>query len=86
MSQLTHSTQAPQRIPLLTKPTKRCPDCRHILIQPESKAASVRYKIKLVASNYLPLVEVGNRRLRGRGSGSKMEPLDEGLEPGRGVR
>lgn len=44
------------RIPLHSKPTKRCPSCRHILIKPEQKAQSVRYKIKLVAANYLPAI------------------------------
>lgn len=38
------------------KKSKRCPSCRHILIKPEQKAQSVRYKIKLVAANYLPAI------------------------------
>ncbi|WWC68801.1 uncharacterized protein I206_102736 [Kwoniella pini CBS 10737] len=54
----------PQRIPLQTKLTKRCPhpNCRHLLIQPDTK--SVRMKIKMVAANYLPFVEIGRRRRR----------------------
>ena len=48
----------PQRIPLHSKKSKRCPTCKHILIKPEQKAQSVRYKIKLVAANYLPNIEV----------------------------
>lgn len=54
----------PQRIPLQTKLTKRCPapTCRHLLIQPDSK--STRMKIKMVAANYLPAVEIGRRRRR----------------------
>jgi dynactin-4 len=54
----------PQRIPLQTKLTKRCPapTCRHLLIQPDSK--STRMKIKMVAANYLPAVELGRRRRR----------------------
>lgn len=32
--------------------------CTHILIKPEQKAQSVRYKIKLVAANYLPAITV----------------------------
>lgn len=35
----------------------RCATCRHILIKPEQKSQSVRYKIKLMASNYLPLLD-----------------------------
>ncbi|KAF7795428.1 hypothetical protein EIP86_006586 [Pleurotus ostreatoroseus] len=49
----------PLRIPLRSKKSKRCPQCRHILIKPEQKAQSVRYKIKLVAANYLPAIAVG---------------------------
>jgi dynactin 4 len=41
---------------LHSKKSKRCPVCRHILIKPEQKAQSTRYKIKLVASNYLPSI------------------------------
>ncbi|KAI0696266.1 dynactin p62 family-domain-containing protein [Cytidiella melzeri] len=48
----------PLRIPLHSKKSKRCPSCRHILIKPEQKAQSVRYKIKLVAANYLPAITV----------------------------
>lgn len=56
----------PQRIPLKTKLTKRCPEpsCRHLLIQPDTK--SVRMKIKMVAINYLPILEIGRRRRRQR--------------------
>lgn len=46
------------RIPLHSKRSKRCPACTHILIKPEQKAQSVRYKIKLVAANYLPAIVV----------------------------
>ncbi|KAF9046538.1 dynactin subunit 4 [Panaeolus papilionaceus] len=48
----------PLRIPLHSKHSKRCPACAHILIKPEQKAQSVRYKIKLVAANYLPAITV----------------------------
>ncbi|KAJ7704729.1 dynactin p62 family-domain-containing protein [Mycena olivaceomarginata] len=41
----------PLRIPLHSKRSKRCPACAHILIKPEQKAQSVRYKIKLDAAN-----------------------------------
>lgn len=46
----------PQRIPLRSKRTKRCPACRHIVVKPDLKAASTRFKIRLVASNYLPQI------------------------------
>ncbi|KAG1748565.1 dynactin p62 family-domain-containing protein [Suillus lakei] len=44
---LRTSDLRPLRIPLHSKVSKRCPSCRHILIKPEQKAQSVRYKIKL---------------------------------------
>ncbi|KAI0027744.1 dynactin p62 family-domain-containing protein [Vararia minispora EC-137] len=48
----------PLRMPLHSRKSKRCPSCRHILIKPEQKAQSVRYKIKLVAANYIPAITV----------------------------
>jgi dynactin-4 len=49
----------PTRVPLRSKKSKRCPKCSHILIKPELKAQSTKWKIKLVAANYLPSIEVG---------------------------
>jgi len=53
----------PSRVPLRSKRTKRCPTCQHILIKPEQKAQSIRFKIKLIASNYLPLIELSRKRI-----------------------
>ncbi|KAL9077340.1 MAG: hypothetical protein Q9157_003376 [Trypethelium eluteriae] len=39
---------------LRTKRSKRCRTCRHILVRPEPKVASTRYKIRLLALNYIP--------------------------------
>lgn len=39
---------------LRTKRGKRCANCRHILVKPESKVQSTRFRIKLVAVNYIP--------------------------------
>ncbi|KAI9689710.1 MAG: hypothetical protein M1820_010080 [Bogoriella megaspora] len=39
---------------LRTKRSKRCRNCRHILVRPEPKVASTRYKIRNLALNYLP--------------------------------
>ncbi|PCH39894.1 hypothetical protein WOLCODRAFT_136543 [Wolfiporia cocos MD-104 SS10] len=58
VSSLRTADLKPMRIPLQAKKSKRCPSCRHILIKPEQKAQSVRYKIKLVAANYLPAISV----------------------------
>ncbi|KAM0787561.1 hypothetical protein ACM66B_003631 [Microbotryomycetes sp. NB124-2] len=48
----------PIRTPLQAKWSKRCPTCKHILAKPEQKSTSTRFKIKLVAQNYLPLVQI----------------------------
>ena len=48
----------PLRIPLHSKKSKRCPTCRHILIKPEQKPQSVRFKIKITATSYLPLMGI----------------------------
>lgn len=48
----------PQRIHLRIKRSKRCRTCRHILIKPEQKAQATRFKIKLVAMNYIPTLSL----------------------------
>ncbi|KAJ1673731.1 hypothetical protein EV182_004670 [Spiromyces aspiralis] len=40
------------------KLAKRCRKCRHIMIKPESKAQAIRFKIKLVAANYIPSITI----------------------------
>ena len=52
----------PERIPLRAKMSKRCTACNRTLIRPESKAQSLRWKIKTLASTYIPAIELGNRR------------------------
>ncbi|MCJ1400996.1 hypothetical protein MMC11_004207 [Xylographa trunciseda] len=39
---------------LRTKKAKRCRACRHILVKPETKVQSTRYKLKLTATNHVP--------------------------------
>ncbi|PWN29266.1 hypothetical protein BDZ90DRAFT_230163 [Jaminaea rosea] len=78
-----HSTATPARVPLTTKKTLRCPTCRHILIKPDPKATSHRWKIKLSALNYLPEVGCSFRGARhgaGAGVGAGMEHLARGGE------
>ncbi|CAJ0749713.1 19787_t:CDS:10 [Entrophospora sp. SA101] len=48
----------PQRTHLRTKRVKRCRQCRHILIKPEQKAQSTRFKIKLIALAYIPKITI----------------------------
>ncbi|KAJ3056138.1 hypothetical protein HK097_007970 [Rhizophlyctis rosea] len=48
----------PQRIQLRTKRSKRCRKCEHILIKPEQKAQITRFKIKLLATDYIPTITI----------------------------
>lgn len=43
---------------LRTKRSKRCKTCRHILSKPEAKVQTTRFKIRLVAHNYLPTITI----------------------------
>lgn len=45
--------------PLLrTKRSKRCRDCRHLLVKPEQKVQSTRFRIRLIALNYVPTISL----------------------------
>ena len=41
---------------LRTKRSKRCAECKHILVKPEFKPTSTRYRIKLIALTYIPSI------------------------------
>lgn len=41
---------------LRTKRSKRCAECKHILVKPEFKPTSTRYRIKLIALTYIPFI------------------------------
>ena len=43
---------------LVTKRSKRCQTCRHILVKPEAKVTSTRYRIRLMAINYIPTMSL----------------------------
>lgn len=43
---------------LRTKRSRRCRNCRHILVKPEPKVTNIRYRIKLVALNYVPSMTI----------------------------
>ncbi|KAI2792752.1 hypothetical protein POX_b02795 [Penicillium oxalicum] len=40
---------------LRTKRAKRCKSCKHILVKPETKPQSTRFRIRLIALSYIPL-------------------------------
>lgn len=67
-AQLT-SELRPMPALLRTKRSKRCAECKHILVKPEFKPTSTRYRIKLIALNYLPFVSL------------KPVPISGGLRP-----
>ena len=43
---------------LRTKRNKRCRTCRHILVKPEPKVQTTRFRIRLLAINYIPTISV----------------------------
>lgn len=43
---------------LRTKRSKRCKSCRHILSKPESKVQNTRFRIRLLAINYVPTMTI----------------------------
>ncbi|KAL9004206.1 MAG: hypothetical protein Q9188_002956 [Gyalolechia gomerana] len=47
-------------IPMLlrTKRASRCRTCRHILVRPEAKVESTRYRIRLIALNFIPTINI----------------------------
>ena len=55
-----HFTSDLRPIPMLlcTKRANRCRTCRHILVKPEAKVESTRYRIRLLALNYIPTINI----------------------------
>ena len=45
----------PSPVLLRTKRAKRCKTCKHILVKPESKPQSTRFRMRLIALNFIPL-------------------------------
>ncbi|KAJ9327293.1 hypothetical protein DTO027B5_7315 [Paecilomyces variotii] len=45
----------PLPVQLRTKRSKRCKACKHILVKPEFKPQSTRFRIRLIALSYIPL-------------------------------
>ncbi|EEP82662.1 conserved hypothetical protein [Uncinocarpus reesii 1704] len=43
---------------LRTKRSKRCKACKHILVKPELKPQSTRFRIRLIAISYIPLTNL----------------------------
>lgn len=43
---------------LRTKRNKRCRTCRHILVKPEPKVQTTRFRIRLLAQNYIPTISL----------------------------
>lgn len=73
--------QTPQRIKLVTKYSKRCGVCRHILIKPDTKSHT-KHKIKMTANNYLPGINARIARMALQPTGSRLTANGE-LRAGR---
>lgn len=52
------SALRPQRVRLLAKLCKRCRECRHILVRPDLRTSSSKYKLRLLAKEFLPTLRV----------------------------
>ncbi|KAJ2083495.1 hypothetical protein H4R24_000768 [Coemansia sp. RSA 988] len=65
----------PQRVRLHMKLSRRCRVCHHILIKPESKAQATRFKIQLMAANFLPSVTVPTALASPRYRGPLLDPI-----------
>ncbi|PIA14452.1 hypothetical protein COEREDRAFT_10345 [Coemansia reversa NRRL 1564] len=65
----------PQRVRLHMKLSRRCRICHHILIKPESKAQATRFKIQLIAANFLPSVTVPTALASPRSRVSVLDPI-----------
>jgi dynactin 4 len=66
----------PINMQLRAKRSKRCRACHHILVKPENKPASTRFRIKMLAQNYIPAIHV--RRYT---PGSPLPPLTANVPP-----
>ncbi|KAH8815887.1 dynactin Arp1 p62 subunit RO2 [Xylogone sp. PMI_703] len=60
---------------LRTKRSKRCKQCRHILSKPESKVQTTRFRIRLVAQNYVPSISIKPIQSIPPGQSSLLAPL-----------
>jgi len=82
----TRFTSELRPIPYLlrTKRSKRCPVCRHIISKPEAKIQSTRFRIRLIAGNYVPSITI--RPLTLPGSSSFIQPPDAPLQPLRPIQ
>ena len=48
----------PIPVTLHTKRSKRCRQCKHILVKPDPKSTNIRFRMRLVAVNYMPSVKL----------------------------
>jgi dynactin-4 len=69
----------PLPVLLRTKRSKRCKSCKHILVKPEFKPQSTRFRIRLIALSYIPLPTL--RPLAISSSTSSSTPNLDALSP-----
>lgn len=82
----TRFTSELRPIPYLlrTKRSKRCPVCRHIISKPEAKIQTTRFRIRLIAGNYVPSITI--RPLILPGSSGLVQHPDQPLQPLRPIQ
>lgn len=67
----------PLPVLLRTKRAKRCKSCKHILVKPESKPQSTRFRIRLIALSYIPLPTLRPLTLSSTSSLPAMAPTSD---------
>ena len=66
---------------LRTKRSKRCKSCKHILVKPEFKPQSIRFRIRLIALSYIPLATLRPLSLGPSQPGGGLAPSLDALPP-----
>ena len=71
---------------LRTKRSKRCAACKHILVKPEFKPTSTRFRIKLIALNYIPFATLKPLSVSGGLRPTGPDGGDVSLPPGKATQ
>ncbi|RVX65868.1 hypothetical protein B0A52_10281 [Exophiala mesophila] len=80
------SQLVPMSTPFRTKRLKRCMNCKHMLTRPELKVTSARYRVKLIALDYIPFVTIKPLPVPGGLSAPGPDGADIALQSGKAVQ
>lgn len=85
-SAAVESHLVPMPTPFRTKRLKRCMDCKHMLTRPELKVTSARYRVKLIALDYIPFVTIKPLPVPGGLPAPGPDGADIALQAGKAVQ